>query len=349
MSAAGKFRAAAAGLAAAGLLLPAAMTGSEEAGSRTIRVTSRISSGPGSIREAIEQANATLLPVDITVELEAGTVVWVFRQLPAITTYGVTLDGGGAVLRGGDCIRDAAHKGCSGLRITGSGIRVRRIKAERFQYDGISIKGPARDVIIEDSQAVDNGDDGIGIAQGAHDVTIKNCLMTGNGFRSKGKGVLVFEGSQATVRDSEIRGNRDGATVSKGSRAVFINNEISDNYDKGLGVWGAHLTGLSNKIARNGKGKFMQTTEPAPNRDGIRIGLDSTVELSDSAVTANGDKGMVVQDGAKVVMRGGRVSDNLGLGVVVRDRARVEMWGTAVAGNIGGDIEAESPARIITR
>ncbi len=333
--------------ALAGLATPDSLA--DEAGSRTIRVSSHISSGPGSIREAIEQANATLLPVDITFELDAGTVVWVFRELPALSSYGVTLDGGDAVLRGGDCIRDAAHKGCSGLRITGSGIRVRRLKVQGFQYDGFSIKGPARDVIIEDCVAMDNGDDGIGIAQGAHDVMVQNCLMTGNGFRSKGKGVLVFEGSAATVRDSNIRGNRDGATVSKGSRAVFINNEISDNYDKGLGVWGSKLTGLSNRISRNGTGSFAQTSEPALNRDGVRIGLDSAVELSDNEVRSNGDKGLVVQDIAKVVLRGGKVSDNSGYGVVVRDRALVELWGTSVTGNKEGDLEAEAPARIIAR
>ena len=321
----------------------------EEPGSRTIRVTSRISSGPGSIRAAIEQANATLLPVDIKFELEPGTVIWVFRQLPPLASYGVSLDGSGAVLRGGDCIRDATHKGCSGLRVTGSSIRVRRLKAERFQYDGFSIKGPARDIIIEDCQAMNNGDDGIGIAQGAHDVMIKNCVMTGNGFRSKGKGVLVFDGATATVRDSTIRGNRDGATISKGSRAVFINNEISDNYDKGLGVSGATLTGLSNRVIGNGTGSFTQTDEPAPNRDGIRIGLNSSVELSDSEVRSNGDKGIVVQDGSKVVLRGGNISDNIGIGVVVRDRARVELWGTSVSGNKGGDIEAHAPARLIMR
>jgi len=212
-------------------------------------------------------------------------------------------------------------------------IAVRDLRATGFLFDGISVRGAATDVTIENCRMYDNLDDGIGVSSGATKVLVTRCVLERNGFRTKGKGVLVFDYAHAILRDNTIRLNRDGVTVTRGGRAELYGNRIVDNYDKGLGVTGAEVSGADNLIQGNG---VEAERGPAPNADGLRVSADSKVTLRDTDIIGNGDAGVVAMGLSRVELVGGTVSDNAGVGVNVRDSAVVELHGVALDDNRAG-------------
>src|SRR4029079_3404868 len=123
--------------------------------------------------------------------------------------------------------------------VGGPGIVVRRLRTTGFTFDGIAVRGgDAKKVRIESCESFDNEDDGVGISQGASDVVVDGCTLERNGFRTKGKGILVFEYATAQLRNHTIRDIPDGVTVSHRARANLIHNTLDQNFDKGLGVAG---------------------------------------------------------------------------------------------------------------
>lgn len=285
---------------------------------RVIEIRSRLSSGDASIRAAIEAANAATGPTRIVSRVAPGTVVYVFRELPALSGHDVTLDAAGLVLRGDDCVRLDGRPGCSGLVVNGERIVVNDIAATAFLFDGISVRG-AHGVTIRGGRIFANLDDGVGISEAASGVTIESCVIEGNGFRTKGKGVLVFDNSQALLRDNRIVANRDGVTVSKRSHAVLDSNEILDSYDKGFGVAGASAAVLGTRIIGSGAGDSSRGS--GPNADGVRVTIDSTVTLADTIVAGSGDV---------AVFAGGH--------------SRVDLVRTLLVGNRGGDVRVADEA-----
>ena len=283
-----------------------------------IEIRSRLSSGEGSIRAAIEAANAATHPTRIVSRLAPGTVVYVFRELPALAGRDVSVEAAGLVLRGDDCVRLDGRPGCSGLVVTGERIGVNDLAVTGFLFDGVSVRG-AREVAIRGGRFFANLDDGIGISEAASGVTVESCVIEANGFRTKGKGVLVFDRSRAVLRENRIVGNRDGVTVSSRSHAVLDRNEILDSYDKGFGVAGASAEVTGTRIIGSGGG-----TSPlgaAPNADGVRITIDSTVTLADSVISGSGD-----------------------VAVFASGQSRVELVRSTLAGNRGGEVRVADDA-----
>jgi len=318
-----------------------------EAGEHVIHVTSAIASAPGGLREALQQANKDRVGRKrIVFDLGGNATISVFRALPAVSGSRIEIDGTGMVLKGGTCVREDGRDGCSGLVIRGTSVTVRNFTSTGFMFDGISVIGPrARDVSILSSVFRDNLDDGVGISAAAQHVLVQDCTMTGNGFRTKGKGVLVFDSSTATLRNNRVRRNRDGVTVSRNAEAVLEHNRIEDNFDKGLGVSGAVVSGRENIIARNGK--HPHEGQAPPNADGLRVGLTSSVKLHDTLIEDNGDAGVVVLNDSTVILDGGHVIANAGVGVVAADNARVSLDRLIVADNAKGQIHRDENALIL--
>lgn len=264
-----------------------------------LRVTSDLDDGPGSLREAILEANA--MPAStIEVELGDGGLVVVGRSLPPLTGADTTLNGGGVTLREGEgCERPGRKKGCDGLVVAGPGITVRGVDVAGFTFDGIAVRGEAAsDVQIEDVRAIDNLDDGIGVSEGASGVRIERCLLMGNGYRTKGKGLLVFSEAEAALSESLVIANRDGVTVTRGSTADLEDVFVVGNFDKGVGVSAGRVLGRRLSISANGLGDTGHGR--APNGDGLRVGLAGEARLEDSRIAANGDTGVVVLDTSRV-------------------------------------------------
>jgi hypothetical protein len=264
---------------------------------------------PGGLAVAIEAANAARRPVRIVSRLPRGTEIYVTRELPWLSGTDVTLEGNGLVLRDRDCVRRDERRGCSGLVVTGTRVTVRDVEATGFRFDGVSVRR-ATDVTIAASKLWANLDDGVGISEVSKRVTVKGCLLEANGFRSKGKGILVFDESEASLLDNVVVGNRDGVTISKRSHALLERNRILESYDKGLGIAGASAIGRDNVIADSGRGR--RGLGSGANADGLRVTLDSVVRLENSAIVGSGDGGVVVEGTSRVELVGVRFADNAG-------------------------------------
>jgi len=204
----------------------------------------------------------------------------------------------------------------------------------------VSVRG-ARDVRILDSHFFHNLDDGIGVSDAATDVEIAGCLLEGNGFRSKGKGILVFDASRALLKGNRIVGNRDGVTVSKRAYAYLEDNDIIDSYDKGLGVTGASAEARGDRIVGSGAGRSEKG--PGPNADGVRATLDATVSLTNVTVTESGDRGVIAAGDSRVTIVGGRIERNRGGDVAVNERASVVVDGREIRGPDYGRPRSSKP------
>jgi parallel beta-helix repeat protein len=266
-------------------------------GVRTLEILAEDPDSEHGIGGAILAANAANEPLRIVSRLPRGTEILLSRELPWLSGRRIEILGNGIVLRDADCARADGRIGCSGLVVTGSRIIVRDIVATGFRFDGISVRG-ADGVSIVDSRLVANLDDGVGVSDRSKGVVIEGCVLERNGYRSKGKGILVFDHSEALLRNNRIVRNRDGVTVSNRSHAVLENNSILDSYDKGLGVTGASASGERNVISGSGAGRFEEGA--GPNADGLRVTLDSSVRLERSRITGSGDCGVVVEGTSRV-------------------------------------------------
>jgi hypothetical protein len=277
----------------------------------TLEVTSSRDEGPGTLRAAIEAANQSPGSRIVT-RLGAGVEIVVGTALPAITAAGTRLDGAGVTLReGAGCRREAGQRGCDGLVVRAADVVVRNVRVAGFTFDGIAVRGrDARRVQLDSIEAIDNLDDGVGVSEGASDVRIAGSLLMGNGFRTKGKGLLVFDEARATLADSVVVANRDGVTVSRGGRATLERVMVAGNFDKGIGVSAASLEGANVQVLGNGIAS--EARGAVPNADGLRVGLEGRAELVDCRVAGNGDAGVVVLDRSRVTLRGCDVSGNRG-------------------------------------
>ncbi len=288
----------------------------------TLRVTNTLDAGPGSLRWAIAAANRDR-GAEIVLELGEDAEILVPRALPALAAAGTRVSGGGATLREArGCRRPAGQRGCDGLVVEAPGVVVSDLRAVGFTFDGVAVRGTgARDVRLERIEAIHNLDDGIGVSAGAGPVVVEQALLVGNGFRTKGKGLLVFDDSTATLRDSVVVANRDGVTVTRGSTATLERVLVAGNYDKGVGVSAARVDGRRLEILDNGYDPA--SSVPSPNADGLRVGLGGSASLSDSRIAGNGDRGVVVLDTAQVELRGCTVEHNRGGGLRVAETGRL--------------------------
>lgn len=300
-----------------------ALLAATRAPAATLRVTSASDAGPDTLRQAIHAANRQP-GSSIEIALGSEALILVERALPALEARGTVLEGGGATLReASGCERPRNRNGCDGLVVEGPDIVVRNLRVAGFLLDGISVHGrAATNVHIERVEAVDNLDDGIGVSGGAGPVEVDQCLLMGNGFRTKGKGLLVFDASQATLRDSVVIANRDGVTVTRDSKTDLERVIVAGSYDKGVGVSGAALTGHDVQVLANG---LDADAVAAPNGDGVRVGLGGKVDLERSRIAGNGDLGIVVLDTARVRLRDCVVEANHGGATNVADSARLEI------------------------
>lgn len=275
----------------------------------TFRVSSPDDSGPDTLRWAIVAANrepGSTIQFDLPIE----DVVTVKSALPTIRARGTRIEGEGATIREGEgCERPGGKKGCDALVVSGPDIVVRNLRIAGFLFDAVSVRGAAATgVRVEGIHAINNGDDGVGVSYNARSVVVSDCVLMGNGFRTKGKGLLVFSEAQATLRNSVVVGNRDGVTVTRGSRAFLEDVLVVGNYDKGLGVSAGEV--VASKVLVVGNGNGSPSTGPAPNGDGLRVGLGGKARMSHCLIAGNGDVGVVVLDQSLVTLDHCRVEAN---------------------------------------
>lgn len=290
----------------------------------TFSVVSSDDEGPGTLRAAIVLANAEPRST-IVLDLSPDEQILLKTSLPALQARGTVVEGRGATLRqAAECQRPQGRRGCDGLVVRGAEITVRDLRIVGFLLDGVAVLGSgAKNVRIERLHAVDNMDDGVGVSGGAGPVLVTDCVLMGNGYRTKGKGLLVFSDASATLTNSVVVANRDGVTVTRGSKVTLEDVFVVGNYDKGVGASAGEVVARRTSVVANGQAS--QEGKAAPNGDGVRLGLRSSAKLSDCFISGNGDGGVVVLDSSRVRLLRCSIENNGGDATVVAPEATLTL------------------------
>jgi uncharacterized repeat protein (TIGR01451 family) len=232
------------------------------AGSLELTVTTTGDSGPGSLRDAIAQANQDGLPnvIRFAPWLAVGTID-LASPLPALTEGGTTLDGD----LDGDCVPDIEVNGmatcCDGISISSAGNLVRGLVINGFPGNGVVLDGGATGNVVECNFV---GTDVFGM------------VSAGNAF-----GV-------------HLRGGAAGNQI--GGDPATQRNVISGNFGPGFHL----LNAQANTIAGNLVGVAADgSTSLGNNGDGVFVSggsLDNVVGPA-NVIAHNGGNGVWVEDG----------------------------------------------------
>lgn len=104
-----------------------------------IVVTNTKNGGPGSLRQAIRDANANGVPPHKTFDLPfSPATIWLPLRLPSLTRVRDTMNESGArVVLNGSTLTDEVLD--AGLHVSASNLAIRRVRIERFRSHGITL------------------------------------------------------------------------------------------------------------------------------------------------------------------------------------------------------------------
>ena len=173
-------------------------------------------------------------------------------------------------------------------------------------------------------------------AREQHAVDVTQGRLELNGCDISGKSstcVAVLGGASLRLRGSTIHdGAKSGVLVSDGSQATLEDNLISDNGSSGVQVrMDARVTLRGNRIRGN-------------SESGVWVYDRGQAILDDNDITENGMVGVSVSAGGSVTVRGNRIKRNSREGVRVRDGGRAVVEDNDLRDNYRGpwDIAAGS-------
>ena len=238
-------------------------------------VTTTADSGPGSLRQAIFDANSGARGGVITFNIGVGGAQTISPTSPLPAASGattidgttqpgytgtplITLDGG------------AAGANADGLQLLGGGSTLKALTMTHFGGHGLVVADDNN--LVDGVAAASNGGDGV-LAQSSVGMTLRNLSASGNGgaglrldgasgvsvtsvtaTSNQGGGVVVASGMGNTVQASSVTGNTGaGVLIQSASNTTVQGVTISGN--SGAGVVVASGTGnaiLSNSITGNG-------------------------------------------------------------------------------------------------
>ena len=311
----------------------------------TFTVTTTADAGPGSLRQAILDANARSGADEVHFNL-AGAGVHTIRPLSALPTITDTVSINGATQPGYprnarvgvpplvEIDGSGAGVGVDGLTVRGRLSVIKALTINRFSGHGVSVRSGGLGTQI---RLCFVGTDAAGAAaagNGGAGVIVMDVVNVGGGFFEgnviSGNG---FVGVWATyTRDegggrADIAGNRIG-TDATGARAVpnaregvlidVFNASVRSNLISGNGASGVRLNGDYTDgavIEFNNVGTNAALTAAIPNgtsaaalyRDGITSYLADSATIRSNVVCASGGDGIAVTGGSNVEVRGNRV------------------------------------------
>jgi len=273
----------------------------------TFTVSNTDDSGPGSLRQAITDANATAGNDVIDITLSAGSVIAPLTPLPAIDpateTDATSIQSTDRVSLSGENITGSG----TGLTLLGSGCVVRGINIVNWPSWGMSISGS--------SYRVSNcyiGTDGT------------NALPNANG------GIIIDNVENGIIGRSDM---------------VGTGNVISGNGGPGIRINTASGSGLV--IGGNTIGTDAAGEAALPNADSGIFTLASNVRIGGSPIgernliSGNTDSGISVSAGSDVVIRNNRIGINAGADTALPNGVNGITVGANVTGIvIGGQLPA---------
>ncbi|MDQ3379964.1 MAG: right-handed parallel beta-helix repeat-containing protein [Actinomycetota bacterium] len=314
----------------------------------TFIVNTTADSGPGSLRQAILNANAT--PGADTITFTDTMTIAPTSALPTITEA-VTIDGTqGSSTTPGVTLDGIGAGGVLGLRISAGGTTIRRLAIVRFDsgvfFDsgsGSALEASYVGIGADGVTDLGNANDGVFISSGASSTTIG----PGNVISGNTREGIQIQGTGGTI----VRGNLIGtnaagtAAVSNGLRGILFNgssgntvggaapgagNVISGNNNVGIIVNGAsNNTIQGNRIGTNAAG-----TAAVPNGPGGIQLLGGSAPFGANGNTIGG-----TASGA-----GNLISGNTGPGILLNSSgASPSVTGNTIQGNlIGTDVTGNS-------
>jgi hypothetical protein len=256
----------------------------------TIVVSSTSDSGPGTLRQALLEAqNGDIITFDPAIfPPEAPATIYVTSSLPSITQGNLTVDGSNAgVVLDGTTITDEQ---VNGLEITSDGDIISGLQIINFPNAAVGLQGGAQNNIV-------GGDRGVGagpLGQGN--------LLSGNG--SFGVGIWDADTSFNIIIGNYIGTDlsgteawdihRDGVHINGASHNQVINNLISGNAQNGVYICWA---GEGNTIRDNHIGTDISGLNPLGNlQSGVCVewGARDNVIGSGNIIAYNNEDGAAI-------------------------------------------------------
>ncbi len=226
--------------------------------------------GPGSLRVAIERANAGGAgPVDI--RLRPGLAIVLAGPLPALTGSAIRIDGAGATVDG-----TALAVGSAGLVVRGAGAALAGFTLTGFPGAALRISG-AEGVRLEDVTLRDSGM-GLLVDGGARDVVmgagasvgIAALHNAGDGVRVSGRGTREVQVRNSRIGvdgAGEAAGNGGhGVAIGAGARAVVVGAAREATPEMGVAQTADLVHTVRGRVRLNG--------QPAPTGMVVEILLD---------------------------------------------------------------------------
>lgn len=332
------------------------------AAASVFNVISTADSGPGSLRQAIVDANAHAGADEIRFVLGAVRTIQPLSELPPITgpthVNGASQPGWAGLplveLSG------ASAGAATGLRVAAAGSVVRGLVVNRFGRDGIAIESGSVTVTgcwvgidLTGMQVRANGGDGIvvssadGAARIGGTTAAERNVVSGNA----GSGVKISKGSYSKVLGNFVGTDRTGTgAIGNGHAGVRVaspGNRIGDPVSGSGNVVSGNRNGIdldsdANVVVANRVGLDANGTSGIANTDsGIRVfGPANVVGLPGlgNVVSGNGSKGVYLGVGANgSVVRGNRIgTDAAGAVAIGNQSSGVESYASdAVIGGAG--------------
>jgi titin len=296
----------------------------------TFPVTDPGNAGLHTLRQAILDSNGTpgLNRIEFAVGGGGVQTIHLTAALPTITVP-VAIDGATQpgftgspliVLDG-----SSAGPGVNGLTIAAGSSTVRALVINGFRGDGIHLQAPGSDVIagnylgtdVTGTAASANGGNGVSISAGSANNTIGGTAAGAGNLvaANAGSGVSISGGSGGNL----VQGNRIGTDVS-GTQALANQNGVA-LFSGAIGnTIGGTLPGARNVLSGN-RGYGLDLIGSGTAGNGVRGNFIGT-DAAGTAALPNGDRGVIIQNGAADNTVGGAaggagnlISGNTGRGV----------------------------------
>lgn len=340
-------------------------------------VTTTSDSGPGSLREAITQANTSSVGIDniiFAIDLSdpnynATTGVFtisLLADLPMIMSANITIDGNSQQSTSGDTnpngpeieiVSGADLEYC--FRIVAPNNNFRNLVISGFEF-GTQIYGSmANNINIEENYLgttynglmISPNEYGIGISGNATNITISNNLISGNTLA----GIVCSEANNITIIANKIGTDISGTIPLANPTGIMLENSygitiggdsesernlISGNTDGGILIY--DLESINNTVTGNYIGTDITGTDTIPNGNGVMLISSAFNTIGGSTIA---ERNIISGNtGCGILINGTGANNNL----VVGNYVGTDITGDAALSNhYGVIIKADADKNIV--
>ena len=334
------------GLAWSGVLLTSSVAPLWAA---TFPVTNTNDNGPGSLRDALAQAESTPGLDTIAMTGLAGTIVLSSGPLEITDSVAIrgpgrsllTIDGSGDRLFSIDLTACGREVTVADVTLANSLVAINAFQAGDLDYFHCPDLGLQNSRLTVDRVTIQDSMRGVFAAArwAEMEVEIVDSLLTGNGDAIQTPdNSYIGAVTDLTIARTSIAGNTGSGVVHASGPLNMRDSEVTDNGDYGIAsanAFGDSLNLVRSRVVRN------------------RLGIDvwqSGFAIRDSIVSGNGSYGINARAGyafTDVAIERSTIADNAGSGIQVHfyETANVAIDDSSLTGNGGGGISLQGIGR----